>query len=198
MNRIVLITSHLASGSSELIKILNKNERIQVSESNIIYEGISDLESLKSNKHKLNNSAAIFGDHILFNINFSNKSLYSCLKFIYCIRSGTDTMNELISKYHYTPETGFNYYCFRLRRLYEMAHQTPGAVFLTWNNLADGKGLDLIDQYLELKEPLLSEPDLFIKNKDDDVPYIIRQQAEDYYEQYFYLFNQLNLKLIRN
>ena len=193
MNRIVFITSHLASGSNELIHILNENERIQISETNIAYTGIDDLLTLKSQRHKLNNTAAIYGNHLLFNINFLNKSLYPCCKFIYCIRPGIATINQLVSKYNYTPENALSYYCLRLRRIYEMAHQTPGAVLLTWNDLTEGKGLNLINQYLELKEPLRSNPELFVDHVEEIVSFPIAQEAEDYYEKYFYLFKQLAL-----
>ena len=192
--RILFVNSHLASGSTELVEILNENDRIQVIESNIVYESIDDIGTLKTLKHKFNSPAAIYGDHLLFNTSFLNKSIYQCAKFIYFIRPAISTLNELINKYHYTPTNALSYYCLRVRRLYEMAHQTPGAVFLTWNNIADSKGLGLIEKYLELKQPLRYGS--FSSITEEAVPFSLIKEAEDYYEKYFYLFRQLDLRMV--
>ena len=192
MNRILLLNSHLVSGSPQLVDILNENDRIQIAETNISYESIADIQNLFHRGHKLHNSAAIYGDHLLFNINFWNKSFYPCMKFIYFIRPGSATLNELVEKLNYTTNTAMNYYCVRKRRLYEMATQTPGADFLTQQNLADGKGLDLIEEYLQLPEPL-NPTTKSLGKIEDVVPYPVLQQAEDYYEKYLFLFKQLKL-----
>lgn len=192
MSRILFLVSHLASGSTGLVHILNGNERIQMMTSNIIYENVNDLNILKTQRHKLNNVAAIYGDHLLFNTSLNNKSLYNCAKFIFCIRPGAATINELVSKHDVAPESALNYYCFRLRRIYEMAYQMPQAVLVTWDDLASGKELRQIEEYLDLNTPLCPNPELFEGKIEDIAPFPIRQQAEDYYEKYFYLFNCLN------
>ena len=190
MNRTLFVASHLESGSIDLVDILNENERIQMIESNIAYNDIHDIAALHNQKHKVDNAAAIFGDHLLFNVRFLNKSLYPCAKFIYFIRSGA-TLNQLVGKYNYTPETALNYYYFRIRRLYEMASQTPGSVFLTKNDLINGKGLDLIEEFLDLPEHLILKK--LPEQSEDVVPYPLLQEAENYYERYFYLFRKLDL-----
>jgi hypothetical protein len=194
MSRILFVVSHLSSGSTGLIQILNENPRIQIHQTNIIYEGLADLNLLTSQRHKLRNTAAIHGDHLLFNTSFLNKSLYSCAKFIYCFKSGALTVNQLIKDYHYKPESALNYYCFRIRRIYEMAHQIPQSVIINWTDLEKGTWMPEVEEYLQLKEKLENKPDLFSNQIDDIAPASIKQEAEDYYEKYFYLFKQLKIK----
>ena len=183
----------MASGSETLVNILNTNERIQIFSTNLIYEHINDLEALTSLGHKLNNAAAIYGDHLLFNTSFANKTLYPCAKFIFCVRPGAATVNELIKTHYYTPETALNYYCFRLRRIYEMAYQIPKSIVIDWNDLVAGNWMPEIEKYLQLKEPLQNSK-LIINQTEDVAPLSIRHDAENYYERYFYLFKELKIK----
>ena len=57
------------------------------------------------------------------------------------------------------------YYCFRLRRLYEMAKKTPGAIFLTWDDIKSKKKLELVENYLNIKEKINLDNSLISKFK---------------------------------
>jgi hypothetical protein len=72
-----------------------------------------------------------------------------------------------------------------------MAHQMPQVVLVTWDDLAKGKDFSQIEKYLDLNKPLIPRPELFTGKTEDLAPFPVRQEAEDYYEKYFYLLNQL-------
>lgn len=197
-HNIVFVVSHLGSGSSGLVTILNENPRIDISNKNLSYEHPSVLEYLFSLGHKLDNTAAIYGDQILFNKDLGCRAFYDFSKFIYVIRPPKFTLNELVyQRNEYDESTAENYYAFRLRRMYEMARDTPGAVFLTWDDLRQGRGLNLIEEYLNLKTPLVSLPELFQDLTTSKVVAAdVLKRTEDCYEKYLYYFRNLNLQQV--
>ena len=75
-----------------------------------------------------------------------------------------------------------------------MAKQSPGAVFLTWQDLLDGQGQPLIENYLNLKEQL--NTGIFPESTDDNVPIELIEQAQDSYERYYYYLRQQNLQSV--
>lgn len=192
----LFIASHLHSGSAEFISALNLNPRIDIKNLGLSYDHPTNLEYLFSRGHKLNNSAAIYGDQILYNKDFSCKAFYKFSKFIYIIGSAKDTLEQILTNYSELDELrATRYYCFRLRRLYEMARETPGAVFLTKENLSDPKASELIECYLGLTSSIpiikLSE-----NKSEKQISYKLLTSAQDCYERYLFLFKQINLKLI--
>ena len=192
MKRIVFIISHVGSDSDKLVKILNDNPRIQISETNYSYSHPTDLDYLIVNvNHKLNSSAAIYGDHLLYNMHFSCDALHSICNFIYVIREAKASLNEDSVHLRRTMEA---YYRFRLRRIYEMATKTPGAVLLTWENLRSGDGLPLIEKYLNLKEPLRNND--FIRSTKDRLPFST-EYVQGAYEKYLYKLKGLDLLMVR-
>ena len=195
MKNVLFVASHLFSGSDDLIAVLNENERIQIHNTSLEYNHPVVLESLYSLGHKVNNTAAIYGDHILFNMQFGNAVFYDFTKFIYVIRAAKPTLNEIIKyKKEYSELTACRYYCFRLRRIYEMARKTPGAVLLTGEDLRNREGADLIFDYLNLnKLPNLSNL-LYLESQEDKVTSAIVAEAQDCYEKHLYRLKQLNLR----
>lgn len=195
MKNIIFIVSHFCSRSFELISFLNKNPRIEIQTSGLSYDHPSVLEHLFNKGHKLDNAAAIYGDHILHNHNFSSKAFYNFSKFIYVIRSAKSSLKEFMyEKKDYSAVEAGKYYAFRLRRMYEMAKNTPGSVFLTYDNISNNKGADLIENYLNLKENIVFGE--FANKETIDLPADVINFAEDCYEKYLYYFKQLDLKLV--
>ena len=96
MKKIVLVISHLASGSTALCQILDKNPRIQWCRADLIYNHPDILESLTSQPHKLSNSAAIWLDDVLYNFSFSHKSLYQCCKYSTASNFVTNSLCQLL------------------------------------------------------------------------------------------------------
>ena len=193
MKKVAFVISHLGSGSEELVRILNENPRVVIHSTNTNYIHPDTLGHLFERGHKLDNAAAVYGDHLLHNASFASKALYEICKFIYLIRPPRASLN-IIKIGGYTPHTACRYYCFRLRRICEMAKQTPGAVFLTWQDLADGRGQALIESYLNLKDPL--NPGNFSEPTEDDISLELVEQAQNSYERYYYYLSQQNLQSV--
>lgn len=87
------------------------------------------------------------------------------------------------------------YYCFRLRRIYEMAAHTPNAIVVNYQSLVDKKELSPIDEYLLLKNNLYYKWDSFSfpEMKIPKEPLKYCQQA---YERYLFKLKNLNIKMI--
>ena len=80
--------------------------------------------------------AKIFYDKLTLNYQLASPALYNLCKFIYVLRGATSI--EYIVDKGYSEECAFNYYTFRLRRIYELATKAPG-LLLTWENLISGQ-----------------------------------------------------------
>jgi len=137
-------------------------------------------------------------DEINFNYQISTKNVYSSCKFIYVLRSPEQCIPQIISSFGYRPLCAVRYYTFRLRRICEMARNTPGAVLLTFDDLLNDRGADLINDYLELVKPIDFNPNNFAVYKntvsDDLLGSVLRSQAYDKYERYLYFLKNQSLR----
>lgn len=179
MRKVALIISHKGSGSEELLSAMVKNPRIQQVTTSGLYHHPDVLESITSVPHKINNASAVYVDHLLYNHVFSSKSLYPFFKFIYVIREPRffDSIYD------------FRYYVYRLRRICEMAKNTPGAVLLTWENLAAGR-LGVIEDYLGLKESIVRP-----KVEACQISGEFINDAQRAYERFLYFLRNQNLRM---
>lgn len=186
MKRFLFIISHLGSGSNIFCKILHENPRIQIYNSNIIYSHPVDLEVLKAKQHKLNNSAAIWGEEILYNHHFNGKSLYPFCKFIYFIREAKSSLFEII-KSKEDVEYMINYYNYRLRRMYEMSRQT-GGLLVNCDDVEES--FPLIQKYLNLKDALILSEKITKKKYNPLLNISQIENTEKVYEKYLFLLKQ--------
>jgi hypothetical protein len=138
----------------------------------------------------------ILGDHLMHNFSLSHTGFLNFCKFVYFIRDGRHTMYDMINHKYFegNPERCLLYYCYRLRRLCEMARNTPGAVLLTWNDIKEKKGMDLLKKYLGLmRVPIIdTEPNY---PKTSNINYGIIQKADECYERHYYYLKKCDLKL---
>ena len=162
-----------------------------------IYENKLNFLRYTEQKHKLNNRSAIYMDELVYNQQLQTKDAYEICKFIYVIRPPVNTLSLLIAKDNVKPSFAYRYYSFRMRRICEMAKRTPGAVLLTHDNIMKRQGIDLITQYLGLREPFNFEPELFFPYErsfsTDLLGINLRSQAENTYEQYLYFLKNQSL-----
>lgn len=200
MKNILFVCSHLYSGSSVLCDALNQNPRIQgykIASYNP-YSNPVNLLTLTGQNHKLNNRSAIYMEELLYNHHLTTKVAYKECKFIYVIREPRSVLNFLINKNKMAPSFAVRHYRFRLRRIWEMAKKTPGAILLTWDDLAAGRGISMIDEYLNLKKPLAFNPlalnDLSKQFTSDLIDVNRRVECEDSFQKYLYSLKNLNLK----
>jgi hypothetical protein len=77
-----------------------------------------------------------------------------------------------------------------------MAKQTKDAVFITYDDLISGKSFGIIEEYLNLVEPLthtkLGEFDLSLI--EDKFGQQVISKTQDCYEKYYYYLNNLPLR----
>lgn len=154
MKKVLFLVSHIGSGSGSVYESLNAHPRIQGFFSNNIYSSQMRLMSLTGNKHKLMNNSRIYMDHILYNYQISDKSILSCCSFVYVVREPEASIDYLIGSGAYSKDQAKRYYLYRIRRICELAKRTPGSTFLTYANIRDGKGLDLIERQLNLRDSI--------------------------------------------
>lgn len=196
VKKVCFVVSHLGSGSSDLVDILNDNPRCDIQSSPISYCGPHDLERLFSRPHKCRDSSAVYGDHLLFNTSLSCRNLYDICSFIYVIRPARSSLNEIstLSEYGLSGRFAARYYGFRLRRICEMAKRTPGALFLTWDDLASGRAFPSIEGQLGLKVQLKSRYHHFNAGFRDEFDERLISECQDAYDRYYYYLDRLDLK----
>ena len=193
MKKVIFVVSHNFSESEKLIYILNTHPRIRIKNNRAIYNDPNDLATLFKDDMDL---GIYYGDEILLNTSLQCKQFYKLCNFIYLIRPAKPTINLNIEYKVLSRRYVVQHYCFRLRRIYEMAKRTPGAVFLTWNDCANGSGLPLIQDYLKLKENIIHQ-DIF--GKYDISEHVLSseiQEAEEYYEKCLFDAKNLDLRII--
>jgi hypothetical protein len=195
MKQTLFVVSHMFGGSEQLSKTLNEHPSIQVWSSGIIYDSMDKIILLNRADHKDRTTRAIYGDQIFYNHAFYCKAAYGACKFIYIIDSPKIPLNLMLSdRYYPSVDSADSYYRFRLRRIYEMAKNTPGAVVLTRDMLLAGKGLDLIEEYLDLNSPL---PRLSFKENKVEEKLVPSELAssENAFERYLYRLKSLPLRI---
>lgn len=191
MKKILFITSHLGSGSNNLFKILNNHPRIDGFRTGLCYDNIDKINILTNNIHKRENKSAIYMDELLYNTSFSCKFLCKYYKFIHVIKEALPTITEILATHpEYNLVTAANYYCFRLRGIYEYVLRTPGSVVVTGNDLENDLKIKQIEEYLNLKEPIVYKKEVKTSNTFLDNDSIIIKCQESY-EKYVYALNHL-------
>ena len=178
---------------------MEQNPRIQgfKTKQQNTYVSNYDLVTLLHKKHKNDNSSAFYMDEINFNYQISSKSFYRNSKFIYVIRSPEQCLSQIINFFNYKPISAARYYSFRLRRICEMASYTKDAVLLTFDDLMNGRGIEFINNYLELKKPIEFNPSVLEeydqKTIVDRLESTLRSEIYDNYERYLYFLRNQSL-----
>jgi len=196
MKKVLFIMSHIGSGSNELYALLNNETRIMGFEKNNIYDTPLRLLGLTENKHKLNNSSRIYMDHLLYNYQYSLKPNQFC-QFIFLVREPEATIDYLINQKIYKKNDAKRYYLYRIRRLCELAKRNPNSVFLTHSNLREGKGLDLISEYIGLKNQLRFSQDFIIPSGKNTLQLQEYENLSNAYEKYIYFANKVCNKYVK-
>lgn len=194
MKKVCFIVSHLGSGSSDLVEVLNGNPRCSIQNSSVRYETPTDLDWLFANPHKCRDSSAVYGDHLLFNTSLSCRSLYDRCRFVYVIRPARASLNEIAKSRKYLPRFAARYYSFRLRRICETARKTSDSLFLTWDDLASGRAFSAVEDYLGLKVQLKAEHHQFQAGYGGEFDEKLVSECEDAYERYYYYLAGLGMR----
>lgn len=183
LRKVVFVASHLYSGSEEVINVLNNHPRVDIKQTNTRYMNFDDWKNLVDGPHKSPSVAAIYGDHLLHNVQLGSKWFYKVSKFIYVFHSPIFSVNQMLGKWDET--MALNYYSFRLRRMFEMARKTQGFM------ISDHEDPDIsaLEKFLEIKGlGKISLPNIRLNN---NLSKAATNRAENIYNNYFFKFNKL-------
>ena len=134
----------------------------------------------------------ICGEHLLLNHSLSHVGILDFAKFVYFIRPGSHTIQDMMRSGVFTPNNCLLHYSYRLQRICEMARKTPGAVLLTWEDLQAGRGMDLVGNYLRVPYRF-TQPKVSPFSKNNKVAPEILKKADECYERYYYYLRQFDL-----
>jgi hypothetical protein len=191
MNKILLIVSHLESGSNILIQNLDSGVRLQSLNFNL-YSNL-DCLSFKRPNTEYKKRPKVYFDHILYNHEFSCKELFKYLSFVYVIGDPKKSLDNIVYNKTYDERTACNYYCFRVRRIYEMIKKSNNCLAFFDEDLQNDETYNKIHQMLGIKDKIK------IKNNTQDKKEIyidrnIMSEAERFYEKYRYKIKSLATK----
>jgi hypothetical protein len=142
MNDLVLIVSHLGSGSDEFCSQLNANYKFKKVNKHIIWN---------NNEHFFNLKQLYFWDHInlydhiVYDENYSWHDGYDLAKFIFILNTPTTSFSSssFINEYNWA-----RYYCYRLRRMKQMANKVKNGFFILGNSFNNN---DKLNEFLDTK-----------------------------------------------
>jgi hypothetical protein len=188
MNKILLIVSHLESGSDSLIQNLDSGVRLQRLNFNL-YSNL-DCLSFKRPNTEYRKRPKVYFDHILYNHEFSCKELFKYLNFVYVVGDPKKSLDNIVSNKTYDERTACNYYCFRVRRIYEMIKKSNDCLVFFDEDLQKDETYNKIHQMIGIKDKIK------IKNNKQDKKEIyidrnIMSEAESFYEKYRYKIKSL-------
>ncbi len=190
MKKVIFLISHIGSGSDALYALLNNNPRIMGYENANIYENNLSLFALIDKKHKLNNSSRIYMDHLLYNYQYCLKP-DPLIQMIFLVREPEGTIDYLVNRKIFKKSDAKRYYLYRMRRICELAKRNKDSVFLTYSNLREGKGLDLLKNYIGLKEDLKFTQDFSVPSGKNVLQLSDYESLSSAYEKYIYFANKV-------
>lgn len=142
--------------------------------------------------HKCRDASAVYGDHLLFNASISSRDIYSSCRLILVIRPARHSLNQII-RGGYSPSGAGAYYRFRLRRMCEVARRSPGALLLTWDDLAKERSMRIIEEYVGLSSPL-TPPEPPNEQESEICPEAVVEECQKAYDRYYYYLSQIELR----
>ena len=188
MRNILFVVSHYGSESQDLVDILNENPRTVVYNSNGLYTHVEHFENLTSFPHKISDTSAIYGDHLLTNITYYCESFYKHCKFIYLFSPPKLALPRIVDM-KYSVEGAESYYRFRLHRMCEMAKRSSRAIVIQEGSIKSA--LPDIEKYLNLRVPLKYSGSA--ENSESFIPSDVIDRCQDAYERFLYFMKQQDL-----
>lgn len=174
------IATHIGPGATLLAQILHSQIKVAIVQRHktYIYESPNQLSLLEEAPFRP--YARNFVHFLYWNFSLSNKEFYPLCKFMYLLTPPKIVIPNLIEEHSYSPKGAYNYYCYRMRRLFEMSIKTPNKLIVTWDEMCSKAAFPSIKNFFKIKELAYSYKDL----PDSDQSSII-DKAQGRYE--FYL-----------
>jgi hypothetical protein len=194
MKKIILINTHLCSGSEALYWSLSKNPFIQGCRNINIekkYYTNLDLLTISSNKHKLDSKKSLYLDEVLFNHVLSTKIDYTKCIVINFIRSPKDTLESMLHFKRINPIFALRYYQYRLNRIYQISKVAKKCVFLKFESI-EKEEINYLNNLTDLDLNIKKEYFEGFKKgfKKDTIPKELLEEGDKCYERYHYLLTK--------
>lgn len=187
MNKILLICSHLGSDCDNLVSNLDSGSKLQKLEAS--YNSI-DCLSLKKFNYKYHKRPLVYFDHLVYNYQFSYKELFKYLYFVYYIENPKKAIANIVANKFYNQKTACDYYCLRLRRMYEMIKKSKNSLVFFDEDANNPEIYKKIHKMLGINDRLKIK--LKSKNKQEiKINKQVLDEAEEFYEKYRYVIGQL-------
>lgn len=150
---------------------------------------------MTSMPHKLNSVAAMFALDLNFNYQLGSKNLVPHAHYLFTVRQPEPVLNTLIAGGIYGHREAAMYYCYRLRRMCEIAKRVKHGMFLTFEDIQRGDYVDVIKSFLNLKEDISHLPEAFdhLKPKSNVVSSKTLDWCQDCYERHLFFLKSLPL-----
>jgi hypothetical protein len=151
--RQVFIATHVGAGGSMLMDMLlalPKMGRLRRLDTQV-YSDPSALASLQDEARHFRPHAKAFLDKLTHNYELADKNFYRLANYIILVREPEDSLNWIVQD-GYSEAGALRYYCYRLRRLCEIAKKADRWIAVTWNELVDKTALPRIKSFMGLRE----------------------------------------------
>jgi hypothetical protein len=195
IKRVMISVTHLASGSLPLLNLLNRNPRVQFVQTNPVIQNYVDLKALTGMTHKLSSVAAIFALESNFNYQLGSKIKIPHAHYLFTVRQPDPVLNLLVSDGIYDQKGAAMYYCYRLRRICEIAKRVKHGMLLTYDDIQRGDHIAPLKTFLGLKEDVLHIPEFFnhLKSPPNVINREILEWCRDCYERHLFFLKRLPL-----
>lgn len=125
MKKTLFLMTHPGSGWKKLVDVLNSDPRIDVSITGLEYHHPDDMDHLTRQPHKTANSAAIWGDVLFHNHQFTCQSFFNHSYFVF-LDAGFDASHPEWKSY----TDADHYYRLRLSGMSQYFHRAAKSI---WN-----------------------------------------------------------------
>jgi hypothetical protein len=177
MKRIILLNTHLGSNSNIFCYNLDKNKHLQWVDKIDVFDHPIKMDLPP---HRYSETVGLYLYEILYNYQITHKGLNKTCEFIYLLREPRFALKGIAIN----PQTAVDYYIFRLRRIYETAKTTDGAIFLTWQDVTNGKAEEVLKKRLGITWRPIN-----VTNEVCNIPTTLLEKAERAYELCLYRIN---------
>ncbi len=162
----------MGAGGTLLSRLLNSTKSISIpNRTGVSYlstDSLNDLSTIISSNKELKDYAPVHGDKIVYNKDFSCSELYKFCKFIYLVREPESCIRQIVVNHNYTLQGAYNYYKFRMRRLYELSRKTNNSLLVDYKDLISGEGFYELEKFLYLKNKIRTTYDLLSGDSSDE------------------------------
>lgn len=198
VKRVLLSVSHLGSGSLQLLSLLNHNPRVQFTNTQTPIRDYTDLQAVTSIPHKMNSVAAMYAIEVNHNFQLGPKNVAPHAHHLFLIRRPDPSIGMMVEHGIYRQHEAAMYYCYRLRRICEIAKRAESGMLLTYEDLENGSYVQPLSKFLGLKEEVEFVPNVFEAFKPRSPVDLGRDEAwcRDCYERHLYYLKSLPLTRI--